>query len=159
VTAAARTTASQAVRERGWPVVRALLLAVGLVQLLASLPALLFGADTTAGVHLAHEAGAGDVALAVGVLAAAWQPWRAAGMLPVVLVLAVGLGATSAADVAAGHVAAWHEAPHLLALAEVLLLVLLRRRSGRTPDRSRRGIASTVSPELRVVGDDSARSA
>ena len=59
---------------------------VGATMLLAALPSV---AGRRHG-HLLRDAGITDVALAVGVLSAAWQPWRAAGVLPVVLVLAAG---------------------------------------------------------------------
>jgi predicted anti-sigma-YlaC factor YlaD len=107
-------------------IARTALLITALVQLLLSLPALLFGADDHAALHGAREAGATDVALAIGVLAAAWRPWRAAGMLPVVAALAVGLSATTLVDVVSGDVPAVGEIPHLLALVEAALLWRLR---------------------------------
>lgn len=121
--------ATAAPRAGAWPVERVLLLALGVLQLLLSLPPLLLAPEVAADLHVAHEVGVTDIALAVGVLAAAWQPWRAAGMLPVVVVLALGLGATSVLDIAAGRVDAYGEAPHLLAVTDALLLFLLRRRT------------------------------
>lgn len=97
-----------------------------LLQLALSLPALLLGEQDAAGLHVAREIGATEVALAVGVLAAAWRPWRAAGMLPVVAALAVGLASTTVIDVVGGEVPALHEVPHLLALVEAALLWRLR---------------------------------
>ncbi len=99
---------------------------VAVVHLLLSLPDLLLGSGHE-GVHAARELGATDVALAVGVLAAAWRPWRAAGMLPVVAALSAGLAATSLLDLLAGETTALRELPHLLAVVETLLLVRLRR--------------------------------
>jgi predicted anti-sigma-YlaC factor YlaD len=112
-----------------WPVERWLLLLVGATMLLAALPSVL-GAGAG---HLLRDAGITDVALAVGVLTAAWQPWRAAGVLPVVLVLAAGLSVTSAADVLAGGVSPVDEAVHTLAPTAALLLWRLRRRTPAAP--------------------------
>ncbi len=86
-------------------IARTALLVTALVQLLLSLPALVF---------------------AIGVLAPAWRPWRAAGMLPVVAALAVGLSATTIVDMVSGDVPAVGEVPHLLALVEAALLWRLR---------------------------------
>jgi predicted anti-sigma-YlaC factor YlaD len=107
-------------------VARALLALTALLQLGLSLPALLLGEQASAGLHVAREIGATEVALAVGVLCAAWRPWRCAGMLPVVAALAVGLASTTLIDVVGGEVPALHEVPHLLALVEAALLWHLR---------------------------------
>lgn len=112
-----------------WPVERWLLLVVGVTMLLAALPSALGAGD----VHLIRDAGITDVALAVGVLSAAWQPWRAAGVLPVVLVLAAALTATAVADVVSGEVPLVDEAAHLLAPTAALLLWRLRRRTPAEP--------------------------
>lgn len=109
-------------------VARVLLAVVAVAQLALSLPALLLGDDVAASLHVAHEVGATEAALALGVLAAAWRPWRAAGMLPVVAALAVGLLSTTATDVLGGEVPAVHELPHLLAVAEAVLLWRMRHR-------------------------------
>jgi predicted anti-sigma-YlaC factor YlaD len=109
---------------------RLALAGVALLQIALSIPALLSESHAGSTVHLSREIGATDIALAIGVLAAAWRPWRAAGMLPVVAALALGLSATTLVDVTRGHVPATHELPHLLALADAALLWLLRRRAG-----------------------------
>lgn len=124
------------------PLARLALVATAVLQLVLSLPALLYGQEPHAGLHVAREVGATDVALAVGVLAAAWRPWRAAGMLPVVAALAVGLSATTVIDVLGGKVPAAAEVPHLLALVEAALLWRLRRSpvpapQATTPQRQR----------------------
>ncbi len=124
---------------RSRPLARAALALTALLQLALTLPALLMGQED-AGVHVARELGVMDVALAIGVLAAAWRPWRAAGMLPVVAALAVGLSATTVIDVLGGEVPAVAEVPHLLALVEAALLWRLRvggvpPRTFRTPER------------------------
>ena len=121
---------------------RLALCATALLQLVLSLPALLSGGQD-AGVHVARELSVADIALAIGVLAAAWRPWRAAGMLPVVTALAVGLSATTLIDVLGGEVPAAAEVPHLLALVEAALLWRLRVSGApirTTPVPQRRGL-------------------
>ncbi len=140
-------TASPPVRSP-WPAERWLLVLVGATMLLAALPSVL-GAGTG---HLLRDAGITDVALAVGVLSAAWQPWRAAGVLPVVLVLAGLLSVTSAVDVLSGGVSPASEAVHTLAPTAALLLWRLRRRTPAEP---------TAPPQRRLtaVPTDERRSA
>lgn len=126
----ARVLAAAPPRRGGrWPAERWLLVVVGAAMLLAAVPTVLAGD----GGHLIREAGVTEIALAVGVLSAAWQPWRAAGVLPVVVVLAAGLTATSAADVLTGAVPAIDEAAHALAPTAALLLWRLRRRAPSAP--------------------------
>jgi predicted anti-sigma-YlaC factor YlaD len=125
----ARVLAAAASVRSPWPAERWLLLVVGATMLLAALPSVLGAGD----VHLIRDAGITDVALAVGILSAAWQPWRAAGVLPVVLVLAAALTATAVADVARGDVPLMDEAAHTLAPTAALLLWRLRRRTPAEP--------------------------
>src|SRR5205085_6412835 len=75
--------------------VRLGLVLVGIAQLVLAVPSLVFGADEGAPVHIAHEAGSWDLALAVGFLFAAWRPLRAVGLLPFVVVLSACLGITA----------------------------------------------------------------
>lgn len=133
-----------------WPIERLLLLVLGVVQLLLSVPPLL-GTELAASVHVTREVGVTDVALAIGLLAATWQPWRAAGMLPVIVTLAGGLAAVAVVDVLAGRVSAVSEAQHLLAPFSALLLYLLRRR---TPSPG--GAVTGDGPALRAVPDERA---
>lgn len=114
---------------RTW--VRVALVVVAVTQIALNVPALL-GLDAV-GLHEVREVGASEIALAVGVLAAAWRPWRAAGMLPVIVALAVGLAGTTLVDVVGGAMVVVHEVPHLLALVEVALLWRLRHRSSGVP--------------------------
>jgi predicted anti-sigma-YlaC factor YlaD len=141
---AARVQASaRAERPRApWTAERWLLAAVGGLMLLLAAVSLVTGG----GAHLLREAGVTDLALAVGVLTAAVQPWRAAGVLPVVVVLAAGLTVTSLADVLSGQVAPVDEAAHVLAPTAALLLWLLRRQ---VP-----GTTATPPGELRVLPED-----
>jgi predicted anti-sigma-YlaC factor YlaD len=107
----------------------ALAVLAGLVAVLP-LPAPLLGDDAGARLHLARELGAFQVALAVGLLLAAWQPRRRAQLLPVVAVLSVCPAVIAALDVAAGRTTAPAEGHHLLQLAGLGLLWLLAHPSG-----------------------------
>jgi predicted anti-sigma-YlaC factor YlaD len=98
------------------------LFVVALTQLVLAAPALLLGEDAGATVHVARELGAFDVALAVGLLVAAWQPARAWGLLPVVAALALVMGGTAVLDVARGTASSLGEVHHVLDLAGVALL-------------------------------------
>jgi predicted anti-sigma-YlaC factor YlaD len=117
-------------------------LAVGLSQLLLSLPLMVLGLEGDTPLHTTRELGAFGVALSVGMLFVAWQPRRASGLFPVALALCAGVLATAIADVISGRSPMLGEAPHLLELVGVLLLWRLTRtvepppstgRSGRTP--------------------------
>jgi predicted anti-sigma-YlaC factor YlaD len=129
-----------------WSPARLGLVLVALTQLVLSGP-LLLGQAMGASTHTAREAGVTEVALAVGLLAAAWRPWRAAGMLPVVLALALGLAVVSALDVLAGDVRPLHEVPHLLPLAGTLLLWQVRHRDPVSPPST--PLAEPRRPHLR----------
>ena len=59
---------------------RGALLFVALGVIVVNLPDLVSGSYRGAPIHVAHEVGALDVALAVGFLVAAWRPARAQGM-------------------------------------------------------------------------------
>jgi predicted anti-sigma-YlaC factor YlaD len=100
---------------------RAGLAAVGLLQLLLAVPALL---GTTNGVteHLSREMGSFDVALGVGFVFAAWRPARAWGMLPLVATLAACLVVTTLVDLQQGQAGALAESTHLLDLIGLGLL-------------------------------------
>lgn len=101
---------------------RGALAAVALAQLVwVTVPALLFG-DRGAPIHVSHEMGSFDMALAVGFLVAAWRPARAQGMRVLVGAVALFLVLTAAMDLATGRTSMTDEAPHLLAVAGWLLL-------------------------------------
>jgi predicted anti-sigma-YlaC factor YlaD len=89
--------------------------------------AMLFLGDRARSPHLFHELDTFDLALAAGFLTAARRPSRAAGLLALVGVAAVGLLGTAAIDVAGGRTGVFDEAPHLLAVAGWLLLFRLAR--------------------------------
>jgi predicted anti-sigma-YlaC factor YlaD len=107
--------------------VRWALFALALTQLVLAGPALLLGEDAGASVHAARELGAFDVALAVGLLVAAWQPARAWGLLPVASALAVVMAITAIGDVIDGSATTLGEVHHLLELASLVLLWLVAR--------------------------------
>ena len=109
------------------------LLAVALLQLVSALPPLLLGRDPGASIHIAHELGSVNVALAAGLLLAAWQPRRISGLLPVSAALTVALIVTAVADVAAGRAVALAETQHLLEVLGLLFLWLAGRRHGPGP--------------------------
>jgi predicted anti-sigma-YlaC factor YlaD len=137
------------------PQPRAVLLArVGLVllalgQIAITIPALVFGTDHDAPIHVAHEMGSFDLAIAVGFLVAAWRPQRAKGMHVLVGVAAVLLFVTALIDLAAGRTTPLDEAPHLLTVAGWLLLELLARRE--PEERQLRGLAITGRPTRAAV--------
>jgi predicted anti-sigma-YlaC factor YlaD len=111
-----------------WP--RYALLAVALTQIVLALPALLFGDDPGASTHVAREIGSFDIALAIGLLVAAWQPRRAVGLLPFATALAGALMLTAALDVAAGRAGAAGEVHHILDLVGLAVLWILSRPAG-----------------------------
>jgi predicted anti-sigma-YlaC factor YlaD len=115
------------------------LFVVALTQLVLAGPALLLGEDAGATVHVARELGSFDVALAVGLLVAAWQPARAWGLLPVIAALAGVMGATAVLDVLRGTATSVGEAHHALDLAGLVLLWLVARDARPGSRRERRG--------------------
>jgi len=119
--------------------VRAGLLLVAAVQVAVTLPALILGSDHGAPIHVAHEMGSFDMALAVGFVIAAWQPSRARGAGTIVGAAALLLVATAVIDLAAARTSASDELPHLLAVAGWLLL---RRLAALTPSTGQDGSLS-----------------
>jgi predicted anti-sigma-YlaC factor YlaD len=114
---------------------------LALVQIGVAIPALILGADAHLPVHTARHIGSFDVAVAVGFLFAAWRPSRIPGLLPVVAALVVCLFGSTVLDVAAGNTAALSESQHVLAIAGLAVLWLIRRD---LPDM--RAIARRVEP-------------
>lgn len=103
------------------------LYAVATTQLLLALPAVLLGEDPGASIHVARELGSFDVALGVGLLWAAWQPRRAAGLLPMVAALAGTMVVTALLDVGRGEAPFGGEAHHVLDLLGLGFLWALTR--------------------------------
>ena len=79
------------------------------------------------------------MALAVGLLVAAWQPARAWGLLPVIAALALVMAGTAVLDVVRGTASGFGEAHHVLDLAGLVLLWLVAReeQAPARPPRSR----------------------
>jgi predicted anti-sigma-YlaC factor YlaD len=100
---------------------------LGLLQLGLSIPALFLGSDAGLPVHQARHLGSFGVALAVGLLVAAWRPERIKGLLPLAAVLVVCLVGSAVVDTATGAVAWTAEYPHLVEVLGVLGLWLLDR--------------------------------
>lgn len=102
------------------------LVSVAAIQFALAFSTLFFGTDGMSG-HLAREAGAFDLALAVGFGFAAWRPGRAYGMLPLVGALVASLVVIAAVDLAGGRAGAGDEAAHLLDLVGFGFLWLVSR--------------------------------
>jgi predicted anti-sigma-YlaC factor YlaD len=125
VGAAARTRLADAA-------VRLLLLAVAVAQAGLAWPALASGAASmSAPVHMAHETGAWNLAVAAAFLAVAAAPRLAAGGLPFLATFAALLVPVTLADLAAGHVHADRALAHLLLLAGVVLVATVAWRGRR----------------------------
>ena len=118
-----RIAREEAARVRLSPrLIRAGLVVVATGQVILAVPSLLFGSDHNAPIHVAHEMGAFDMALAVGLYLAAWQPRLAAGMRGLVGCVALLLALTAVVDLVSGQTTVGDELPHLLAVAGWLLL-------------------------------------
>ncbi|MDQ1458304.1 MAG: hypothetical protein QOH28_3924, partial [Actinomycetota bacterium] len=126
--------AARAERHRPDPLTSTLrlgLVVVGIAQLALAVPGLVYGTDEGAPVHIAHEVGSWDLALAIAFVFAAWRPLRAVGLLPLAAVLSGGLILTAIIDVAHGRAVALTETTHLLELVGTALLYLLMAPRGR----------------------------
>lgn len=115
---------------------RLALLAVAVGQTGLAWPALMSGtAAMSAPVHMAHESGAWNLAVAAAFLAVAAAPRLAAGALPFLGTFAALLVPVTLADLAAGRVQVDRAVAHLLLLAGVVLVAVVawrgrRRRTG-----------------------------
>jgi predicted anti-sigma-YlaC factor YlaD len=117
------------------------LFVVALTQLVLAIPPLLLGEDHGATIHIAREIGSFDVALAVGLLVAAWQPARAWGLLPLAAALVFVMTGSSVLDVVDGRASAFGECKHLLDVAGVACLWIVAREA-RPAGRRRRSLAT-----------------
>jgi predicted anti-sigma-YlaC factor YlaD len=128
--------ADNAVRTGPTPLVpRFALGCIAAVQLAMSGPLLLLGHDHTAPIHVAHEVGAFDAALGLGLLLAAIRPSLAAGMTPLVGVITTLLLVTATSDVAGGRTGLADEAPHAWDAVGFLLLAYVAGLTGRNTTR------------------------
>jgi predicted anti-sigma-YlaC factor YlaD len=102
---------------------RLVLVAVGVAQAAFAWPVLTSGAGAmSAPVHMAHETGAWNLAVAAAFLAVAAGPRLAAGALPFLGSFAALLVPVTLADLVAGHVQVERAVAHLLLLAGVALV-------------------------------------
>ena len=101
------------------------LLTVALTELALGLPGLVLGEDAGASVHVARHLGSLSIALAIGMVYAAWRPERAYGLLPVAGALAACMLLTAILDVTDGRAGAVAESHHALEVAALVLLWLL----------------------------------
>ncbi len=128
-----RAQTSQPRRSIGWwrslAAARMGLILLAATQIALTFPILILGSDRDAPLHVAHEMGSFDLALAIGFVVAAWDPMRAQGMRTLVGAAAVLLLVTAVIDLVAGRTTAGDEAPHLITLAGWLLLVRTGRLS------------------------------
>jgi predicted anti-sigma-YlaC factor YlaD len=108
-----------------WP--RYVLLVVALTQLLIAIPALILGDQAGATVHLAHELGSWDAALAAAWLVVCWSPRRASGFLPFTLALTAVMLGTGLLDVASGRTPLPSESHHILDIAGLAMVWVLAR--------------------------------
>ncbi|MGK5442239.1 zf-HC2 domain-containing protein [Micromonospora sp. URMC 105] len=131
-----------AVRAARRQVLRVAVAVAAVAQLAIALPVLLAGLGVAADPHTGREMASFDVALAVGFALAAWRPERARAFLPVALVLALCLAATSAVDIANSTTALVHEVGHLAAVVQAGLLWALGRVSGEADRPWSRAIAA-----------------
>jgi predicted anti-sigma-YlaC factor YlaD len=145
--AAVRATSGRP-RRNPLTLTRATLAAVAAAQVAVTLPALLFGSDHGSPMHVAHEMGSFDMALAMGFLVAAWRPARVAGMGVVVGAAALLLVVTALVDLGAGRTSAMDEAPHLLVVAGWLLL---RRLQALAPSPAEERAAPALPAPLRAL--------
>ncbi len=115
---------------------RLALLTAGVAQAGLAWPALAGGsAAMSAPVHVAHETGAWNLAVAAAFVAVAALPRLAAGALPFLVTFTVLLTVTTVRDLQAGHVHADRAAAHLLLLAGAVLVAVVawRQRPRRRP--------------------------
>jgi predicted anti-sigma-YlaC factor YlaD len=111
---------------------RLALLVIGAAQAGLAWPALTSGrASMSAPVHMAHETGAWNLALAVAFLAVAAAPRLAAGALPFLGTFTALLVTVTLADLRAGHVPADRAAVHLLLIAGLALVATIAWRGRR----------------------------
>jgi predicted anti-sigma-YlaC factor YlaD len=124
---------------------RVVLVALGIAQAGLAWPALTSGEDAmSAPVHMAHESGAWNLAVAAAFLAVAGGPRLAAGALPFLGSFAALLVPVTLADLAAGHVHADRAVAHLLLVAGTLVVAVIAWRGSTWRDATRRGAGRTA---------------
>ncbi len=124
----ARVPRPRSAADRSKRPVRWALAAIAVTELVLTVPSLVFGGHPGGHVHMAHEVGSWDVALAVGFLVAALRPARAWGMLPLVAAIVGCLLVTTGLDVADGNVVHPRMTSHALQVAGLAALWMLASR-------------------------------
>lgn len=104
----------------GW--MRPALAWVGVVIVAQSIGPLVLGDIDGTPTHVARHVGASALALAIGLLYAAWRPVRAFGLLPLVAALFVATVAAAVLDTIAGDRTAVAESVHIAELIGMILL-------------------------------------
>jgi copper transport protein len=132
------TRSSQALVQFGLVVVAAVQMGMALVMLLG-------GHDHEAPLHVAHEMGSFNLALALAYLVTGLQPFRAGGLLPFAGIAATLLAGTAGIDLAARRTSPTEEVPHLLAVVGFFLLWKLLDKSH---PNSATGLRQQVAPTL-----------
>lgn len=108
---------------------------VGILQLVAGVTVLLGSAGA---LHTGRELAALQLAIGAGLVLAALQPWRADGLLPVMVVLVAIMAVVGVVDVVSGVASLAAELTHVAELVGVLALRGLVRRS--PPSDARWGV-------------------
>jgi predicted anti-sigma-YlaC factor YlaD len=103
--------------------IRIALILVAIAQLAITVPLLIFGRDTGAGAHAAHELGSFDLSLAIAFIVGAARPKLSAGLAWPCCIAALGLAITAVTGMIAGQTVGADEAQHLIAIAGALLLL------------------------------------
>lgn len=134
--------------EHRFAAARLALLLVALAQIAIAVPALILGTDREAPLHVAHEMGSFDMALAMGFLIVVWQPARARGMHLLVGAAALLLVATAVIDLFAGRTNLSDEAPHLLVVVGWFLMFTL---AGWSPTENGQQQARNLTLERRPI--------
>lgn len=134
----------------GW--LRPALVWCGLVIGVLSIRPLVWADADGASVHIARHLGASSLALAIGLLYAAWRPHRAFGLLPFVGALLATTVLTTVLDTLDRTRSPISEAVHLVEMAGLVILWMVAGSPGwdRIVDawrslRSRRGVARPTS--------------
>src|SRR3954467_13557736 len=105
----------------------------------------------SAPVHMAHESGAWNLAVAAGFLAVAAGPRLAAGALPFLGSLAACLAPVTIADLVAGHVQADRATAHLLLVAGTVVVAVIAWRGSTWRGSIRRGATRQAAAGSRRV--------
>jgi predicted anti-sigma-YlaC factor YlaD len=157
--------APRADRSGAWNVLRLALLAIGAIELVLALPALLYAHAGHGDEHLARHVGAFATAFAVGLVVVALRPSRARALVPITAALAVAMVGGAIADTLRGDTPVFAESEHLLEVCGLVLVWLLATRRGWTgpgearhpEDASPPGDGGAFRPRVVPSTDDAAQ--